>query len=73
VRYPLELRAMLTNPMAASDHQDYSHQSNTRTICTDIALIRSESLERSAIQELIEDIRNAYYQAYKNNLEIEHL
>jgi hypothetical protein len=73
VRYPLELRAMLTNQMAASDYQDYSHQSNTRPICTDIALIRSENPERPAIQELIKDIRTAYHQAYKNNLEIEHL
>jgi hypothetical protein len=73
VRYPLELRAMLTNPMGASNNQDYSHQPNTGTICTDVALIRSEHLERPAIQVLIEDIRNAYYQAYKNNLEIEYL
>jgi hypothetical protein len=73
VRYPLELRAMLTNPMAASDYQDYSHQSNTRPICTDIALIRSENLERPAIQELIKDIRTAYHKAYENNHEIEHL
>jgi ABC-type uncharacterized transport system fused permease/ATPase subunit len=59
--------------MAASDYQDYSHQSNTRPICTDIALLRSENLERPAIQELIKDIRTAYHQAYENNLKIEHL
>jgi hypothetical protein len=73
VRYPLELRSTITKLKPAAGRQDQSYQQNPGQICTDVALIRSENLNRPAIKALIEDIRIAYYQACKQNIELEWL
>ena len=73
VRYPLELRSTITKSKPATDRQDQSCQQNPGTICTDVALIRSEHLNRPAIKALIEDIRIAYHQFCKHNSELEWL
>ena len=62
--YPTCLRQALVDPASAMAQEPAA--GTPQQICTDVALVRRELLERPAIQALIDQLRRGYRQAYSH-------